>query len=69
MVGYRIEIIYILNLYPNNGVCLLIENTLLPDVFLLHSPKVKLRLNIEVFSIAFVKDIGRNGVLYSGIWP
>ena len=24
---------------------------------------------IKVFSMAFVKEIGRNGVLYSGIWP
>ena len=26
-------------------------------------------LNIEVFSMAFVRETGRNGVLYSGIWP
>ena len=25
--------------------------------------------NIEHFSMAFVREIGRNGVLYSGIWP
>ena len=25
--------------------------------------------NIEVFSMAFVREIERNGVLYSGIWP
>ena len=27
------------------------------------------KLNIEVLSMAFVREIGRNGVLYSGIWP
>ena len=30
---------------------------------------MKLLLDIEVFSMAFLREIGRNGVLYSGIWP
>ena len=28
-----------------------------------------MKLNIEVFSMGFVREIGRNGVLYLGIWP
>ena len=45
------EIIYIL--YTNNGVWLLMKSALFPDIFLLIQCKVKLGLNIEVFSMAF----------------
>ena len=62
MVGYRIEIIDIL--YPNKWRMIIDEKYTLPDIFLLNQCKVKLWLNIEVFSMAFLREIGRNGVLY-----